>query len=164
MNHHLPRPTRRQLLQAGLALTTLGGSLGTLHAATSAPGAPWVDVWPSPGCGCCRDWVRHIEAAGLRARVHDSGQAEARARLRLPGSLASCHTAEVGGYGLEGHVPAREIQRLLRERPQAVGLVVPAMPVGSPGMDGPEYHGRRDPYDVLLVLADGRTRVYQSYR
>jgi hypothetical protein len=70
----------------------------------------------------------------------------------------------VSGYALEGHVPAREIRRLLKEKPAAVGLAVPAMPIGSPGMDGPEYLGQKDPYDVLLVKRDGNSTVYQSYR
>jgi len=78
--------------------------------------------------------------------------------------MGGCHTGVVGGYAVEGHVPAREIQRLLREKPKAVGLAVPGMPIGSPGMDGPAYGGRRDPYDVLLVQADGRASVYQRYR
>jgi hypothetical protein len=82
----------------------------------------------------------------------------------MPVALGSCHTAKVAGYAIEGHVPAREIRRLLNERPQAIGLTVPAMPLGSPGMDGPEYGGRKTPYDVLLVLRDGSHRVYQSYR
>jgi hypothetical protein len=77
----------------------------------------------------------------------------------MPVKYGSCHTAAVGGYAIEGHVPAREIHRLLKERPAAVGLSVPAMPRGSPGMDGPEYGKQRDPYDVLLVLRDGSARV-----
>ncbi len=82
----------------------------------------------------------------------------------MPVELGSCHTATVEGYVIEGHVPASEMRRLLRERPKALGLAVPGMPVGSPGMDGPEYKGRRDPYDVLLVAAGGSTSVYRSYR
>jgi hypothetical protein len=81
----------------------------------------------------------------------------------MPAKLGSCHTALAGGYVIEGHVPAREIRRLLRERPDALGLSVPGMPIGSPGMDGPEYKGVVDPYDVLLVQADGRTTVFASY-
>ena len=106
----------------------------------------------------------HLEANGFSVRVHEVGNTDARARLRIPMALGSCHTASVGGYAIEGHVPAREIQRLLKEKPKAIGLAVPGMPVGSPGMDGEVYGGRRDPYDVLLVLAGGRTQVYQSYR
>ncbi len=82
----------------------------------------------------------------------------------MPRHLGSCHTARVDGYVIEGHVPAREIHRLLRERPKALGLAVPGMPIGSPGMDGPEYGRRRDAYDVLLVAADGSTLVYQHYQ
>ncbi|MBE7417950.1 MAG: DUF411 domain-containing protein [Ideonella sp.] len=131
------------------------------------PGAaepPPVEVWKGPSCGCCKDWVHHLEANGFRVRSHDSGNSDARAALGMPLRYGSCHTARVGGYTIEGHVPAREIRRLLAEKPAAVGLAVPAMPVGSPGMDGPEYGGRRDPYDVLLVQKDGRSNVYQSYR
>jgi len=84
--------------------------------------------------------------------------------MGIPVKFGSCHTAVVDGYALEGHVPAKEIRRLLKERPQAVGLAVPGMPVGSPGMDGPEYKGRKDPYDVLLVARDGGARSFQSYR
>ncbi|RZS58123.1 DUF411 domain-containing protein [Sphaerotilus mobilis] len=126
---------------------------------------PTVDVWKSPDCGCCKDWVRHLEANGLQVRVHDDGNQEARARLGMPIRYGSCHTAKVGDFVLEGHVPAREVLRLLKDRPAgALGLAVPAMPIGSPGMDGPEYKGRKDPYDVLLVQRDGGASVYQSYR
>ncbi|MCY1372943.1 hypothetical protein D9M69_601840 [compost metagenome] len=86
-----------------------------------------------------------------------------RKRLGLPDKYASCHTALIGGYVVEGHVNAREIRRLLAEKPKAIGLSVPGMPVGSPGMDGAVYGGRKDPYDVVLVLPDGSGRVYQSY-
>ena len=81
----------------------------------------------------------------------------------MPQQLGSCHTALVQGYVIEGHVPAQDIQRLLKEKPQALGLAVPGMPIGSPGMDGPAYGGRRDRYEVLLVLKDGSTRVFQRH-
>jgi hypothetical protein len=81
----------------------------------------------------------------------------------MPMRLGSCHTAQVEGYAIEGHVPAREIRRLLAERPDAVGLAVPGMPIGSPGMDGHAYGTRKDPYDVLLVRKDGSTTSFQSY-
>ena len=123
-----------------------------------------VEVWKSPSCGCCKDWVAHIEANGFKVKLYDDGNADARVRLGMPDKYGSCHTARVDGYVLEGHVPAREIRRLLKEKPPAVGLAVPAMPVGSPGMDGPEYGGRKDPYDVLLVREDGSAAVYQPYR
>ena len=82
----------------------------------------------------------------------------------MPNEYASCHTALVNGYVIEGHVPAREIHRLLKERPKAIGLSVPQMPVGSPGMDGPAYGGQVDPYDVFLIQASGRATVFATYR
>lgn len=170
-------PTRRHLLALGATgLTVAALPLLAPRTAQAAPSAaatpstqaaagPWVEVWKSPTCGCCHDWIRHLETHGYRVRVHDEGNTDARARLGMPLKFGSCHTATVDGYVLEGHVPARELKRLLAERPaQVVGLAVPAMPVGSPGMDGPEYGGRRDPYDVLLVRRDGRASVYQAYR
>lgn len=123
-----------------------------------------VEVWKGPRCGCCQDWIGHLEANGFAVRAHDDGNTDARQRLGVPASLGSCHTALVEGYAIEGHVPARDIRRLLDERPSAVGLAVPAMPLGSPGMDGPAYAGRKDPFDVLLVQRGGRSTVYQSYR
>jgi hypothetical protein len=125
---------------------------------------PQVEVWKSPTCRCCRDWVRHLEENGFRVKVNDTGNAGARSRLGMPQRYGSCHTARVDGYVVEGHVPAREIQRLLAERPDAAGLAVPRMPVGSPGMDGPQYGGRKDPYDVLLVDRQGAASVFQAYR
>lgn len=122
-----------------------------------------VDVWKSPTCGCCKDWVTHLESNGFKVRTHDDGNTAVRQRLGMPVRLGSCHTASVGGYAIEGHVPAREIQRLLKDRPTAIGLAVPAMPIGSPGMDGPAYGQRKDPYDVLLVAKDGSTTPYQRY-
>lgn len=95
-------------------------------------------------------------------------QRRVRAKLGLPQRLGSCHTALVGGYLIEGHVPAADVHKLLKEKPKALGITVPGMPIGSPGMDGPEYNGRKDPYDVLLVTknlmnSDVSTRVFTSY-
>lgn len=145
---------RRSLLAAALATATLN---------LQAQSLPLVEVWKDPNCGCCKDWVKHLKVNGFRVKVYDEGNTAARKRLGLPDKLGSCHTAKVAHYVVEGHVPAADIQRLLRERPQAIGLAVPGMPVGSPGMDGPEYGGRKDRYDVLLVAANGTTRVYQRY-
>lgn len=107
-----------------------------------------------------------MEANGFQLHVRDVSEvakAAQRRSLGMPQALGSCHTAVVGGYVLEGHVPAREIRRLLKERPKALGLAVPGMPIGSPGMDGPAYGGRKDPYAVLLVQRDGSTSTYQAY-
>ena len=153
---------RRTLLAAALAAPALAWAKPA--AATATP----VEVWKDPNCGCCQDWVRHMEANGFAVTLHDSGNAAVRARLGLPQRLGSCHTALVGGYLLEGHVPAADVKKLLAEKPQALGLAVPGMPVGSPGMDGPAYGGRHDPYDVLLVTkapgGDAATRIFTSYR
>lgn len=150
---------RRFFAQAivGLAGTSL------LAPVLMAQTRPQVEVWKDPNCGCCKDWVAHMEANGFDVKVHDSGNTAARKRLGVPDKLGSCHTALVGGYAIEGHVPAREVHRLLKERPAAVGLSVPGMPVGSPGMDGKIYGDRKDPYDVVLISRNGTTRVYQSY-
>lgn len=122
-----------------------------------------VEVWKDPNCGCCKDWVSHLQANGFAVKVNETGNSAMRQRLGIPQKLGSCHTALVGGYAIEGHVPAADIRRLLKDKPQAVGLTVPGMPVGSPGMDGAIYGNRRDPYDVLLVLKSGDTRVFSSY-
>ncbi|MGQ2979597.1 MAG: DUF411 domain-containing protein [Polaromonas sp.] len=150
---------RRLFVQA---LASLAGTSLLAHP-LMAQARPQVEVWKDPNCGCCKDWVVHMEANGFDVKVHDSGNSAARKRLGVPDKLGSCHTALVGGYAIEGHVPAREVHRLLKERPAAVGLSVPGMPVGSPGMDGPEYGTRKDPYDVVLFSRSGATRVYQSY-
>ncbi|CAN7507692.1 DUF411 domain-containing protein [Variovorax paradoxus] len=153
---------RRTLLLRAAPLLALASMAAWPLAASAA--TPMVEIWKDPNCGCCQDWVKHLEANGFATRVHDAGNSAARTRLGIPAALGSCHTGLVGGYALEGHVPAREVHRLLREKPKAIGLAVPGMPVGSPGMDGAAYGDRRDPYDVLLVLADGGSRVYQGYR
>lgn len=150
--------SRRRFSLAGLAAL-----VAPAWAAAQAPSVH-VEVWKSPTCGCCKDWIAHMEKSGFRFTVHEVGNTAMRQRLKIPMALGSCHTALVGRYAIEGHVPARDVQRLLKEKPEAIGLTVPGMPVGSPGMDGPEYGGRKDPYDVLLIALDGSTRVFSSYR
>lgn len=125
---------------------------------------PEVEVYKSPTCGCCNDWIKHLQANGFTVKATNVPDSRfMRARFGMPSKFASCHTALAGGYVIEGHVPAREIKRLLRDKPDALGIAVPGMPVGSPGMDGPEYRGVVDPYDVLLVQPDGRATVFASY-
>jgi hypothetical protein len=122
--------------------------------------ADTIEVWKDPGCGCCTKWVDHLKAAGFGVRTHEVNDVNAaRAKNGVPQALGACHTARVGRYAIEGHVPAADIKRLLRERPEAAGLAVPGMPAGSPGMEA----DRTQPYDVLLFSADGRTRVYRHY-
>lgn len=156
-------PTRRLLLRAGPAGLVLSSLILGASGVNAATRLPLVEVWKSPDCGCCVDWIRHLEAHGFSVRPHDLGNAEARARFGMPARLGSCHTARLGDYVIEGHVPAPEIIRLLRTAPNALGLSVPGMPIGSPGMDGPIYRGRQDPYHVLLVGRDGSTTVFASY-
>ena len=123
---------------------------------------PLVTVWKSPTCGCCTKWVEHMQANGFRTVVHDVEDIDVPKREHgVPGHLGSCHTAEVGGYALEGHVPAEVVRRLLAERPQVAGVAVPRMPAGSPGMEVPGGH--KDPYDVIAFTKDGQTQVYQSF-
>ena len=118
-------------------------------------------VWKNPDCGCCREWAAHLRKNGFEVVTNDvKDNVPIRQKLGFPEKFGSCHTALLGDYVIEGHVPARELQRLLRERPSARGLAVPGMPVGSPGM---EVGNARDAYDVLLVLTGGSSRIYQSY-
>ena len=151
---------RRSLIQSQAAVSLAG--LNPPLWAKAPPTA--VEVWKDPSCGCCKDWIDHMQSSGFAVKVHDTGNNAARVRLGMPQKLGSCHTALVGGYVVEGHVPARDVKRLLKERPKALGLAAPGMPVGSPGMDGPAYGGRKDPYDVLLVQADGNTTIFRAYR
>lgn len=157
-------PIPRRTLLAGTAGLLLAPAVLLAKPEPPTKPGPLVQVWKGPSCGCCVDWIKHLEAHGFRTQVQDTGNTDARLRLGVDARYGSCHTSLVGGYAIEGHVPAREIQRLLKERPPAVGLAVPAMPVGAPGMDGPSYEGRKDPYDVLLLAKDGSSRVFQTYR
>jgi hypothetical protein len=159
--------SRRQIVQRTAALLALISPPLALRAAggtgPGAPAAPVVEVWKSPTCGCCKAWMAHLEREGFRVTAYETGNTAARSRLGIPTRLGSCHTALVQGYAIEGHVPAADIRRLLRERPAAVGLAVPGMPLGSPGMDGPAYGNRTEPYEVLLVARDGSTQVFNRY-
>jgi hypothetical protein len=152
---------RREALGVGLICL---GSLVIPSFGLAVNNKPLVEVWKSPTCGCCADWMAHLEANGFRVRGYEAKGNSKRTELGMPSEYASCHTALVNGYVIEGHVPAREIHRLLKEKPKAIGLSVPEMPIGSPGMDGPAYGGQVDPYDVLLVHTTGRATVFAAYR
>jgi hypothetical protein len=132
---------------------------GPAAGADDAAQAGVVTVYKSPTCGCCAKWVDHLRESGYQVEVRDTADVQpVKTAHGLPGHLASCHTALVGGYVVEGHVPADVIRRLLRERPAVAGIAVPGMPGGSPGMEGP----RKDPYDVIAFTRDGSTSVYES--
>ena len=142
-------PTRTLLSIIAAAL------LGTASIAAAAT----VEVYKSPTCKCCAKWVDHMRANGFTVNTNDVGNKEARERAGISTALGSCHTALVDGYAIEGHVPAQDIKRLLKERPRAIGLAVPGMPHGSPGMEG----ARSEPYNVLLIDKQGGTTVYSRH-
>jgi hypothetical protein len=117
-----------------------------------------LNIYKSPYCGCCGAWVDHIKASDLRVVVHEMEDVTPMAKkLGVPDAMRSCHTAVIDGYFVEGHVPAPDISKLLRERPKARGIAVPGMPIGSPGMD---QGGRRDAYATLIVDHRGASRVF----
>jgi hypothetical protein len=147
-----PRLTRRSVLVVG-AVSLL--QPGTLFAAEEQV----ITVHRDPNCGCCLGWVQHLQKSGFRTKVLETNDLdEVKKRLGVPDDLAACHTAEIAGYVVEGHVPAVALKRFLAERPNATGLAVPGMPIGSPGMEG----GRPEKYDVLLFGPNSR-RTYMSF-
>lgn len=123
---------------------------------------PRLVVTKSPTCGCCHLWVEHMQKAGFTVEVHDVDDINlVKERVGVPYGKGSCHTAEVGGYFVEGHVPAEDVKRLLAQKPDAKGLAVPGMPAGSPGMELPD--GRTQPYVVELVARDGSTSAFAHH-
>jgi hypothetical protein len=140
-----------------LAIVLSGCSQSTAETAL-----PSVTVHKSATCGCCKIWVERLRAAGFEVQTHDVDNLNSvKQRVGIPYGMGSCHTAEVDGYFVEGHVPVEDIKRLLRERPKAKGITVPGMPAGSPGMELPS--GKTEKYDVLLVAPDGSTSVYAQH-
>lgn len=143
-------------MKAILLATLLAALSGSVLAET----LPQVDVVKSPYCGCCTEWVQHMKRAGFSVRTTETEKLdEARQALGMPQRLAACHSAKVGGYAIEGHVPADDIRRLLKQKPKAIGLAVPSMPPGAPGMEGQH----KMPYQTLLVHADGSTEVFAQH-
>jgi hypothetical protein len=139
----------------------LGAMALTAVPAFAAGALPMVEVYKNPSCGCCGAWVDHLKAAGFDVRVTmTEDTSPVRQKYGLPDRFGSCHTAVVAGYVVEGHVPAGDVKKLLAMKPVAVGIAVPGMPVGSPGM---EMGSRKDSYQVLLVDKNGRERVFSSY-
>lgn len=154
---HGPTPMKRRhvftVLAAGLAASALPSA--------AAPALPRIDVFKSPTCGCCGAWVDHLRAAGFAVKVTEVQDTTATRRSQgLPSRFGSCHTALVEGYVIEGHVPAADVKRLLATKPVAIGLAVPGMPAGSPGM---ENGHARAAFDVLLIDKSGRDSVFARY-
>lgn len=147
-----PKLTRRGMLF--VAASSLLQS-----AMPAAAAEPAITVHKDPSCGCCSGWVQHLQKAGFPTKVIETRDLDAvKTRLKIPDDLAACHTAEVAGYVIEGHVPASALKRFLAEKPDATGLAVPGMPAGSPGMEG----GTPERYDVVLFGPNGR-RTYMSF-
>lgn len=146
------------LKYAALGIAAIIGGLGVWSYSASTPAvAADMVVYKSPTCGCCTAWIDHIEANGITVDVRETYDLEPiKAKMGVPGQMESCHTAMIDGYVVEGHVPAADIKRLLKERPKARGLAVPGMPIGSPGM---EQGDQKDPYAVVLFGDQG----YQLY-
>ena len=139
----------------------IAGIASVLMACSTAAGATRVIVFMNPDCGCCGAWVDHMKAEGFKVEVRELEDVTPIARrLGVPDELRSCHTAQVGKYFVEGHVPAADVRKLLKDRPNARGIAVPGMPVGSPGM---EQGGRQEPYSTLMVGRDGRFRAFADH-
>lgn len=160
------RGTARVLSVFVVATALVGASVDGRHLdpVNSSHAAPVLQVYKSATCGCCKEWIAHMRSAGFDARVTDLEESALQAKKSALGvhePLRSCHTAVVDGYVIEGHVPAADVQRLLKDKPKVAGLAVPGMPVGSPGMEVPG--GRTDRYNVLTYTKSGRTGVYASH-
>jgi len=139
----------------------LAAALAAAGSLALAAGLPEVVVYKSPTCGCCGTWVDHMKANGFKVKVIDQADVDpVKTRLGVPAQLASCHTAVVGGYVVEGHVPAAAVKRLLAEKPNTLGVSVPGMVAGSPGMEGPQPQ----PFSTIMFDERGRSRVFESYR
>lgn len=156
---------KSRLALGGVLLGTLaaGAIAGSLIGASEQGGGPVIQVYKTPTCGCCSDWTGYLDDEGFAVETDDVTQRELneiKQEAGLDRSLASCHTAFVGDYVVEGHVPAREIRRLLADEPDIAGISVPGMPVGSPGM---EVGDRKDPYQVVAFDDAGETSVFARY-
>ena len=152
-------PTRRGLMIGAAQAFTTVALAGTGPATETLPK---MTVTRDPNCGCCGNWVKHIKAAGFPVDVVELDDVlPLKVKLGVPEALMSCHTAEIGGYVIEGHVPAEAVKRLLVERPKAIGIAVPGMPVGSPGMEVP---GQAPQSYEIAIFSAGRQHVFARYR
>ncbi len=153
----------RSLLMMLAVAATAALSLGS-PADAASKASPAIEVWKSPTCGCCQKWADYLTENGFTVSTRNTTRSmlnRIKQQVGIAPKLASCHTALIDGYTIEGHVPAADIKRLLRERPDAVGLSVPDMPLGSPGMEQPD--GKTEPYEVLLVKNDGSTETFARH-
>ncbi len=155
--------TDKSLSRRGLMIGAVQGLAAlALAGKAAAETLPKMTVTRDPNCGCCGNWVEHIKAAGFPVDVIQVDDVlPLKARLGVPEALMSCHTAEIGGYVIEGHVPAEAVKRLLIERPKAIGIAVPGMPVGSPGMEVP---GQAPQTYEIAIFSAGRQSTFARYR
>jgi hypothetical protein len=127
----------------------------------SAANAAALTVYKSASCGCCGKWVEHVEKHGFTVTVVNVDDVMAvKSKAGIPDNLASCHTSKIGGYVIEGHVPAADIKKLLAEKPKAKGIAVAGMPMGAPGM---EHGDHRQPYNTMLLKSDGSTAIFARH-
>lgn len=153
--------TRREWLRSSLAGTAAALVAHRFVEAAPSPAPIAITVYKTSTCGCCKAWVKHLESNGFKVTAHDFEQdklTETKRTLNVPEALESCHTGVVGRYVVEGHVPADLVTKMVNEKPNIIGLAVPGMPSGSPGMEG----GSKQRYDVIAFERGGKTRVYAS--
>ena len=152
-------------IKTSLAILLAAASIGAAPVAQTPPAGPAISVYKTPTCGCCSKWVDHMKKAGFQTSVTDMPQQsldDVKAKHKVPAAVHSCHTAVVNGYVVEGHVPADEVKRLLKEKLKVTGIAVPGMPINSPGMEASGMKGQ--PYDVLSFDAQGKTKVFATIK
>ena len=148
---------KKATLVAAVAAAAAAAGATALVSSKGGAQGPVMVVYKSPTCGCCTSWVTHVKRAGFRVEIRDTVNVQPiKDKWGVPPDMISCHTAQVEGYTIEGHVPADLIQRLLKERPAVVGIATPGMPIGSPGMEG----GEPEPYDVMTFDKEGHTELF----
>ncbi len=158
MKKHAPQPGKARFFS--LKFLLIIAFLITPAASYAEQILQKITVYKSPTCGCCTKWVKHLEQNGFIVEAFNSRDMSAvKRQMGITRDIQSCHTGEIDGYFIEGHVPADDIKRLLKEKPEAAGLTVPGMPMGSPGMEG----HRKDAYSVLLVSKDGKQEVFSKH-
>lgn len=157
------RTVRQKLSFVGVGLVYLTALIVMGFFAVQPSHSVTVEVWKDPNCGCCSKWVAYMQRNGFSVKSHDTGNQKIQHDAGIPDDHRSCHTAIVAGYAVEGHVPAQDIKRLLDQKPDAIGLSVPGMVIGTPGMDDAVYQGRQDPYKVFLLNNNGNHEVFAAY-
>jgi hypothetical protein len=163
IRYDLPMRTKSFVIGMSVVVFTAAAVAVSAQQKPAAPASPKVTVYKTSSCGCCKLWVDHMKASGFDVQAMDVSAADVRAVSKaagLPEDGVSCHTAKIGNYVVEGHVPASDIQRMLKEKPAIAGIAAPGMPQGSPGME----QGSKEPYDVVAFTKDGKMTVYAKHK